>query len=90
MNEPEVQEANYLLSLGKTYDEVAWILGFHESTVRRMVRAYDIYGSSLFSKNPTQVISISCAEKESFSNQSSPFSFWLSQQQTSPKSSSES
>lgn len=90
MNEAEVREAIYYLSSGKTYGEVAAILGVHQTTIVRKVRQYEIYGSSLFSKNPSPIISISCDDKESFSNQSSPFSFWLSQQQTSPKSSSES
>ena len=90
MSEDEVKEAADLLSKGKTYEEVALILGVHATTISRRVRQYKIYGSSLFSKDPSPVISIAYADTESFSNQSSPFSSWLSQQKTSRKSSSES
>ena len=90
MTEDEVKQAIELLDGGQNFEGVGLIMGFHPRTISKKVRQYQIYGSSLFSKDPSPVISIAYADTESFSNQSSPFSSWLSQQKTSLKSSSES
>ena len=87
MSEDEVKQAMELLDRGKTYEEAALVVGVHSTTVIRKVRQYKIYGASLFSKDPSPVTSFACDDTESFSSQSSPFSFWLSQQATSQKQS---
>lgn len=88
MSEDEVKQAMELLDKGKTYDEVSYVVGVHSSTIIRKVRQYKIYGSSLFSKDPSPITSCACADTESFSNQSSPFSSWLFQQRSFQKQSS--
>ena len=90
MSEDEVKQAMELLDGGQNFEGVGLIMGFHPTTVAKKVRQYEIYGSSLFSKDPSPVTSFACDDTESFSNQSSPFSSWLSQQATSQKQSLES
>lgn len=90
MTEDEVKQAKELLDNGQNYSGVGLIMGYHPITVAKKVRQYEIYGSSLFSKDPAPIISIAYDDTESFSNSSSPFSSWLSQQRSSQKQSSES
>lgn len=90
MTEDEVKQAKELLDNGQNYSGVGLIMGYHPITVAKKVRQYEIYGSSLFSKDPAPIISIAYDDMESFSNLSSPFSSWLSQRHSSQKQSSES
>ena len=91
MSEDEIKLAIELLNAGKNYEDIAYVIGVHATTVSRKVRHYEIYGSSLFTKDPIPLTS-SCAyaDMESSLKMSSPFSSWLSQQRSSPQWSSES
>ena len=84
-----MKQAKELLDNGQNYSGVGLIMGYHPITVAKKVRQYEIYGSSLFSKDPAPIISIAYDDTESFLRKSSPFSFWLSQQRSSPQLSSE-
>ena len=91
MSEDEVKQAIDLLNKGKSYVEISSVLGVRSEVISRKVRHYEIYGSSLFTKDPIPLTS-SCAyaDMESSLKMSSPFSSWLSQQRSSPQWSSES
>ena len=90
MSEDEVKQAIDLLNKGKSFVEVSSIIGVRADTISRKIRHYEIYGSSLFTKDPVPLTS-SCAyaDMESTLKKSSPFSSWLSQQRSSPQLSSE-
>lgn len=53
----EVKHAIKLLNKGKTYDEVGFIIGHPAAKVRRYVRNFEVYGSSLWSQYPTPISS---------------------------------
>lgn len=91
MSEDEVKQAINLLNKGKSYVEISSILGVSDEVISRKIRHYEIYGSSLFTKDPIPLTS-SCAyaDMESSLKMSSPFSSWLSQQRSSRPPSSES
>lgn len=78
MTENEVKQALKLLNKGKSYGEVSLILGIGSETVRRRVRNYEVYGSSLFSLDPKPLVSLE-TEEVSIGEERSPFLAWLAQ-----------
>lgn len=90
MNESEVKTVLKYIDKGKCFSEISIIMGIGASTLTKWVRNYRVYGKSLFTDTPTEITSSFCDDTEFSSVQSSPFSSWLSQQETSRKQSSES
>jgi len=55
LNEKQLEEAMQMQQEGKSMGQIAYRYHVHESTMRRYMRNYERYGSSLWTVYPTDV-----------------------------------